>query len=204
MTPKQLFFSLLVRPSLMLLSGIRVKGREHLALTGPAIIVANHNSHLDTMALLSLFELNRIDRVRPVAAGDYFLATPLKKFISEKLIGILPVDRKKIRKTGSKHPLHHLSEALERGEILIIFPEGSRGAPGEIKPFKRGFAHLAKAHPNVPVIPVKIRGTDRALPKDEALWVPFIIDIEVENPYYFEGDVRDFTKKIEELFHDDR
>jgi len=197
---KQLFFLLIVKPLLMIVSGLRVRGASKLPRKGPAILVANHNSHLDTLALMSLFPADILPQVRPVAARDYFHATPLRRFVSERLIGILPIERRTIRKSDKHHPLDPLAEALDRGEILIIYPEGSRGEPGQLRPFKSGFAHLAKMRPEVPVIPVAIRGTDRALPKDEALWVPFIIEIQIGETCYYNGSVREFTRRIERFF----
>ena len=199
---KTLFFLLIVRPLLLLLSGIRAEGSERLPRQGPTILVANHNSHLDTLALMSLFPAATLPQVRPVAARDYFYATALRRFFSERLVGILPLERRGVRHQPGHHPLDPLAEALDRGEILIIYPEGSRGEPGELRPFKSGFAHLAKMRPEVPVIPVEIRGTDRALPKDEALWVPFIIDINIGEACYYNGTVREFTRRIECFFRE--
>jgi len=197
---KQLFFALLIRPLLLFVSGIRVRGMERLPAEGPALLVANHNSHLDTLALMSLFPLRALPRVRPVAARDYFFATPLRRFAAQKLIGILPLERERVKKSAG-HPLDPLARALDKGDILILYPEGSRGKPGKLRPFKSGFAHLAKIRPEVPVIPVKISGTDRSLPKDEALWVPFVIEIEILEPMRFHGNVRDFVRKVESLYN---
>jgi len=191
---------LIVRPLVMLACGTRIEGAEKLPKFGPAIIVANHNSHLDALVLMSLFPFSSIESIRPVAAFDYFFKNRLLRFISEKLIGILPIDRKRGYKTKGAYPLQPILDALDRGEIIIIFPEGSRGEPGKLKPFKSGFAHLTKMRPDVPVIPVTLSGTERSLPKDEALWVPFVIEIKIYSSYYYNGNVKSFTKSIERLF----
>ena len=72
---------LLARPLARLLTGADVSGRERLPLKGPAIIAANHNSHVDTLLLLTIFPARALHRLRPAAAADYFLKDPVGKLI---------------------------------------------------------------------------------------------------------------------------
>lgn len=171
-----LFFALIVRPVLMIVLGVHVRRRELLPQRGPAIIVANHNSHLDTLTLMALYRLRDLHRLRPVAAMDYFLKSRFMRWLAEDLIGIVPVNRVKGAKDGG-NPLEGALEALDAGAILILFPEGSRGEAERIAAFRKGIAHLAKARPEVPVTPVFLHGLGKALPKGSMVLVPFTCDV---------------------------
>ena len=101
------------------------------------------------------------------------ITSPLIAWFSTKIIGIIPMERGRPRKTSD--PLQPCCQALDRGNILILFPEGSRGEPEQISQFKKGVAHLAERYPQVPVIPVFIHGLGKALPKGDFVLVPFFV-----------------------------
>jgi 1-acyl-sn-glycerol-3-phosphate acyltransferase len=192
---KKLFFALFVRPVVLLISGVHITGKEKLPLEGPCIIVANHNSHLDTMVLMSLFPLSHVHRIRPVAAADYFMKNRWFAWFSQHVIGIIPLKRRPSKEEG--HPLLGISEALENGDIVIVYPEGSRGTPEEMGTFKTGIAHLSKSFPHIPVLPIYIHGAGKSLPKGEALFVPFIIDVRIGEVLYHEDENHKvFTQRV--------
>ena len=189
-----LFFALLVRPIMLVVLGLNVRRREGLPAKGPAVLVANHNSHLDAVTLMSLFPLRMLPKLRPVAAQDYFFRNPLLKWFALRIMGILPLDREV--KSKRKHPLAGINEALDRGEIVIVFPEGSRGAPEQLGDFKAGIAHIAKKSPEAPVIPIYMHGLGKVLPKGEALLVPFFLDIFIGEPIPWEGNKTEFMEHM--------
>ncbi|MEM8772492.1 MAG: lysophospholipid acyltransferase family protein [Pseudomonadota bacterium] len=188
-----IFFAVIVRPVLLLLLGMSVRGREHLPTQGPAVIAANHNSHLDTLTLLAMFPLKDLPRLRPAAAADYFLQNKWLAWFAVNIIGIIPLERGVIK----KNPLADLEAALDRGDILILFPEGSRGEPEERANFKRGVAYLAKARPDVPVHPVFMHGLGKALPKGSFILVPFNCDVIAGASFTWNGDVKEFMETLE-------
>lgn len=195
---KWLFFALIVRPTVLLIFGVHVRGREHLSHDKPCIIVANHNSHLDTLVLMSLFPLRKIHRIRPVAAADYFMKNRLIAWFSTQFIGIIPLSRK-VEKSHT-HPLESVRQALEAGDSIILFPEGSRGEAEQMSKFKSGVAHLAKMAPHIGVVPIYLGGAGKVLPKGEALLVPFIIDVHINEPMMIgEEDTQAFTERLEEV-----
>ncbi|MBU2967605.1 lysophospholipid acyltransferase family protein [Amphritea sp. 2_MG-2023] len=173
---KVLFFALLVKPVVLLLLGLNVRGRNNLPKKGPAIVIANHNSHLDTLVLLSLFPLSMIHKVRPVAAADYFLGNGgFLAWVALKCIGIIPLDRS----GGADREVlfSGCTQALSEGDILVLFPEGSRGKPEQLSRLKKGVYYLIKERADIPVVPTMLHGLGRALPKGEALLVPFNCDV---------------------------
>jgi 1-acyl-sn-glycerol-3-phosphate acyltransferase len=180
------FFVLVVRPFMTLFIGLRVRGREHLAAPGPFVLVANHSSHLDTVALLSLFPLRRLRSIRPCAAADVFDRTRTRAFWSRLLFHVLPIERVDIR--PEDHPLDRMAAALMRGESLILFPEGTRGAGGAMGPFKSGVARLAELMPGLTFIPTYLCNIGRALPKGEFLPVPFFCEIRIGEPMRLTGE----------------
>lgn len=186
------FFALIVRPVLLLVLGMNVRGRENLPTKGPAILAANHNSHLDTLTLMALFPLRDLPKLRPAAAADYFMRSKWLSWFALNIIGIIPLDRGAIK----KNPLADLEAALDRDEIVILFPEGSRGEPEQMTNFKRGLAYLSKARPDIPVHTVFMHGLGKALPKGSFILVPFNCDVVAGPSFTWTGDTGSFMGKL--------
>ena len=192
-----IFLMLIGRPIARLMTGADVIGREHLPLKGPAIIAANHNSHVDTVLLLTIFPARALRWLRPAAAADYFLKDPVIGWFSRNIIGIVPVARAAAG-TGAD-VLAPAREALARGAIVIIFPEGTRGTGAdEMAKLKSGVARLAEAFPTAPVIPVWIEGAGRVLPKGAAIPVPMNCTVLVGAPIAWAGAREPFMSALRE------
>ena len=201
-TLQALFFLLIVRPFLALVLGVNLRHAERLPQTGPAILAANHNSHLDTLLLMSLYPLAQLHRVRPVAAADYFLKNRIVAWFALRIMHILPLSRRPkpgASKSGAA-PLAHIEAALAAGDILILFPEGSRGEPEKRSALKSGIAHLMEDAPTVPVVPIYLRGLGKALPRGEWLPIPFFADAWVGEPLVWQGDRSTTMQVLEARF----
>jgi len=194
-TVRWLFHLLLVRPLVLLVLGVNVRHAERLPGSGPAIIIANHNNHLDTLVLMTLFPMCQMLSLRAAAADDYFLSNRLLAWVALNMFGIIPVKRGDWRRRDGD-PLAGCSRALNRGEILIIYPEGTRGEAERMTEFKPGFAHLARRHPDVPVVPVFLHGLGKILPKGAIVPVPFICDVFIGSPMCWNGDRQEFTREL--------
>lgn len=187
------FFTLCIAyPIVWVWLGVRVSGRKKLPANGPAIIVANHNSHLDVLTLFTLFPLTTLVKVQPVAAADYFLRNKVIGWFALRVIGIIPV----YRGAGRVKPLQGCIDALAEKKIVIIFPEGTRGEPGEFSAIKSGIWHLSQQCPNVPVIPVYMHGLDRSMGKGQKIPVPFFIDIFIDDPLLYDRDKAAFKQAL--------
>lgn len=181
---KLLFFALIVRPVVLIVLGLNVRGQSNLPTQGPAVIVSNHNSHLDTIVLMSQFPLSSLTRVRPVGAADYFFKNKLLSWFSKNCIDVVPIDRKSkaCSQEDKDKVIADCRRVLEDDGILILYPEGSRGQPGKISELKKGIYHIVKDFNQPLVTPVVMNGLQKALPKGEALLVPFNCDVIIDQP----------------------
>ena len=190
-----IFIALVARPVARVFTGADLVGAQHLPLTGPAIVAANHNSHVDTLLLLTIFPVRTLHRVRPAAAADYFLKGPLIGWFSRDIIGIVPVARNRVK--AGEDVLAPAREALAQGDIVIVFPEGTRGdASDDMGQLKNGVARLAEAFPDAPVTPIWIQGAGRVLPKGGMIPVPMNCCVLVGEPIRWQGGRTQFMDAL--------
>ncbi len=142
---------------------IKCAGLENLPRGQPYIIAANHTSHLDTLAVMTVLG-DESKRLRVLAAKDYWFSTRFKSWFSGELLKFVPFDRHANFLQG----LRISQEVLKQNECLLIYPEGTRSVTGELQPFKPGLGLLAY-ETGSPIIPAYIDGTYHALPKGKNL-----------------------------------
>jgi len=192
--PKYVFFIFIVKPVVLVLLGLNIRGLQNIPKQGPAVMVANHNSHLDTLVLMCLFPLSMLHKVRPVAAADYFLKPGFMSWFSLRCCGILPLDR--TGNTARDELFNGCEAALNDGDILILFPEGSRGNPESLSQLRKGVFYLLDGRDDTPLVPAVTHGLGRALPRGEALLVPFNCDVVVGEPIYSFDDADQFVESV--------
>jgi 1-acyl-sn-glycerol-3-phosphate acyltransferase len=176
-------FVLIVRPFLSVFMGLAVRNRQNLPAKGPAIIIANHNSHLDTLSLMARMPLRALRHVRPAAASDHF-RKGAAGFFARFILQAILIDR---RNSPGAKALDPVLAALDQGQIVIFFPEGSRGEAEVLGKFRHGIAHLAQARPGVPIVPVYLHNMGKCMPKGARLFVPFNCEMIVGPPADLSG-----------------
>jgi 1-acyl-sn-glycerol-3-phosphate acyltransferase len=162
------------------LCGVRPLPPAALPATGPCVFYANHSSHLDFAVLWAALPDAWRERTRPVAGRDYWEKTALHRFIACGIFRAVLIERKKV--TVAANPLTAMCAALDAGDSLIVFPEGTRGDGLAVGEFKPGIHHLARTRPGVPLVPVFLANLNRIMPKGRAIPVPLIATATVGAP----------------------
>lgn len=138
------------------------------------IYFANHQSHADLVMIWAALPEELRSITRPIAAKDYWTKTPLKKWITTAVFNAVYVDREA---PPGQDPLQPLVDALESGDSIIIFPEGTRGFGEEPQKFKSGLYSLAQRFPHAVLVPAWIDNIQRVMPKGEVVPVPILCSV---------------------------
>jgi 1-acyl-sn-glycerol-3-phosphate acyltransferase len=173
--------AVVLRTWLRIYHRLRIVGRENLPRSGSFIMVCNHSSHLDALCLLSAIPMGKLHRAFPCAAQDYFFVSLRRTVIAAIFINAMPFARKV-----------HMRQSLElcrqllmnEGNILILFPEGTRTTTGEMGEFRPGIGGLV-AGLDVPVVPCALRGAFAAWPKGALIPRPKSVELAIGKPMSF-------------------
>ena len=162
---------------------LQIVGRENLPSQGSFVMVSNHSSHLDALALLAALPANAVHRAFPAVAEDYFFVSLPRAIFSAVFINAMPFGRK----VHVRQSLNLCRSLLANpGNILILFPEGTRSATGRMAEFRSGIGSLA-AGLDVPVVPCAVQGAFQAFPKGAFLPRPRAIRLIIGKPRNYAG-----------------
>lgn len=140
------------------------------------VYFANHGSNGDFVLIWTVLPPALRSRTRPVAGSDYWLTSKLKAFIGRDVFNAVLIDRNTATRT--EDPVAQMVEALDGGSSLILFPEGTRNVTEDLLlPFKPGLFHLAKARPDVELVPTWIDNLTSVMPKGKVIPVPLLCSV---------------------------
>ena len=191
-----------MRTFLRMFVGVKFDNARFLLDEKQFIIVANHNSHLDTMTIMSSIPRRLIHKVKPVAAADHFGKTNWSTKLSNYFVNTLLIQRKRDKDNPANDPVARMVKALDDGYSLILFPEGTRGEPEVQQQLKPGVAFVLSQRPHIRYVPAFMKGMGKAMPKNDSLIVPFSSSISFGRPKSISPsqDVASIMQQIEEDF----
>ena len=177
-------FDIYCRFIFLLYTPLNITCRENLP-DSSYIFSCNHNSHMD-VAILSVASGKGFNNFGMLAAKDYWFDSWIKRFVVNIVMNLIPIDRKVdgVRAFPIEDTLALCKSFMAQGKKnLIMFPEGTRGEPGVILPFRKGVANFA-IQLGVPIVPAFIVGSDKAWPKGKIFIRPKSIHAHILEPLY--------------------
>ncbi|OGB16837.1 MAG: acyl-phosphate glycerol 3-phosphate acyltransferase [Burkholderiales bacterium RIFCSPLOWO2_12_67_14] len=177
--------SLLLLGFVRLLTGAQARWYGCPPKAEQRIYFANHQSHADLVLIWAALPQELRSITRPIAARDYWTASPFKRWITTEVFNAVYVERER---KGDEDPLQPLINALDSGDSLILFPEGTRGHDEDPQPFKSGLYNLAQRFPGVVLVPAWIHNVQRVMPKGEVVPVPVLCSVTFGAPLALEAD----------------
>ena len=188
-----------ILPLARVFAPVRVEGREHLArLEGPVVFAANHQSHIDTPAVLAAMPGRLRSRIAVAMAKEFFrphffpaehtraqwFTNSLNYYLAATFFNAFPLPQ---REAGARDTLRYIGEVLGAGFSVLIFPEGKRTEAGEINEFRAGIGMIA-ARLGVPIVPVRLRGADEVLHRDARMVRRAQVGVTFGAPLVLQGD----------------
>ncbi len=188
-----------ILPTGRIFARVRAEGLEHLAgLEGPVVFAANHQSHMDTPAILMALPARWRHRTAVAMAKEFFaphfhpaghtrrqrLTNGLNYYLASLFFNAFPIPQ---REAGARQTLRYIGQLLEEGQSLLIFPEGKRTTAGEINEFRGGIGMIG-ARLGVPVVPVRLIGADKVLHQTARFPTPGPVTVRFGAPLSLRGD----------------
>lgn len=197
----RIIYSIVLRNFLKLIVGVKMDNADFFKDEKQFIIVANHNSHLDTMSIMASVPSEIVHNVKPVAARDHFGKNKLTTFLSEKFVNSLLIERKRDKENPANDPICQMIAELDKGKSLIIFPEGTRGQPEIEESLKAGIAIILQQRPNISFVPAYMQGMGKAMPKGDGLIIPHTSRLIYGKPQKVKSnDVQEILDQIQGYF----
>ena len=147
------------------------------------IYFANHQSHADLLLVWAALPRDLRGLTRPIAARDYWTKTAFRQWLTSEVFHAIYVSRER---SADQDPLEPLIEALDKGDSVLLFPEGTRGHAEEPQAFKSGLYNLAQRFPGVVLVPTWIANVQRVMPKGEVVPVPVLCSVTFGAPVQVE------------------
>lgn len=139
---------------------VEVEGYDVKKCGVPVIFIANHQSHLDAPDIIKVLPRNVRTRTSVAAAKDYIFGNRATGLFARVAFNAFPIDRLGNLDEG----LTNIGKYLDKGNSVLIFPEGQRTRTGELQDFKNSIGLIAPEM-GVPIIPIKITGNYEILPR---------------------------------------
>lgn len=179
-------------PVTALLFGIKARNKERIPLKGPFIIVSNHSSNSDYLVLLAVTPGSVRHRCRPLAESDFCYRNNFSRRIADQLAQVIPIDGKSAEDNAY---LAECENTLQTGGALYMFA-GYPDISSSSEQVTDCLVKLATQHPDIPVIPVYIAGTDIRKERNESLLVPVSCDAFVGEPLSGFSDSETFAAAL--------
>jgi long-chain acyl-CoA synthetase len=179
---------------------LSVEGRDHLPPSGPVLITPNHVSFLDVFALGAALPTDLAERTYWAGTTLYLFSSRARRFFS-RMAHVIPVDHDRAALSG----FLLAAEGLKRGKVLVWFPEGRRSIDGRLQAFMPGVGWLAD-DPETRFVPVAIKGTLEAWPRDQRFPRPHRVSVSFGAPVSRRtlaaaGEGRDEAERISDGLH---